>query len=238
MAEITLQAEPREITGKRVRHLRREGFIPAVLYGHSTKPVSLKITERALRETLRQAGGHKLITLHIGNKRKPHLTLVKEVQQDAISGAILHVDLQEVVMTETITTEVPLVFVGASPFAESGEGLLVRGLDSIEIECLPSKLISAIEVDLSALVEVDQVIHVADLKVDEEVKVLTDPEELVAQVLKKRMMVEEEEVEVEEEVPEVEVVARRPERVEEELEEEEEGEEEPEVEQDEEQDRT
>jgi large subunit ribosomal protein L25 len=206
MERIELHTKKREIIGKKVSQLRREGLIPAILYGHETEPIPLQVEERALHQVLREAGGHQLIALKIGRARKPRLTLAREIQRDAITHALLHVDFQEVVMTEKITTEVPLVFEGESPVVKKEGNILIHGIDRVEVECLPGDLISAIPVDLSQLTEVGQAIYVSDLQLDPTITILTDPEELVANVLFSEIRVEEEEV-VEEEVAEVEVIA-------------------------------
>jgi len=117
-------------------------------------------------------------------------------------------------MEEKVTTEVPLVFVGESPIVERGEGILFHGLESVEIECLPGDLIQSIEVDLTGLEEIDQALHVRDLKVGPNIEIVTDLEELIVKVLPP----EEEMVEEVVEVPEVEVVPK-PRKVREEIEE-------------------
>lgn len=205
MKEIELRAQKREIMGKQVKQLRRQGVVPAILYGHRTEPLPLQTEERSLRRILERVGSHHLITLRVGDDEEPRMTLAREVQLDPITNALLHVDFYEVVMTEKITTEVPLVFIGQSPVVERREGILVRGLDSVEVECLPSNLIESIEVNLEDLVEIDQAILVGNLTVDADVEILTDKEEVVAQILPLR---EVEEV-VEEVVPsEAEIVPR------------------------------
>jgi large subunit ribosomal protein L25 len=110
------------------------------------------------------------------------MALTRDVQWDVITGRLLHVDFYAVVMTEKITTEVPLVLVGRAPAAERAEVILLQNLDELEIECLPGDLIEAIEVDVSELKEVDQAIYVKDLRVPSTVDVLTDAEELVVKV--------------------------------------------------------
>jgi large subunit ribosomal protein L25 len=211
MEEVELRAQKREIIGKQVKQLRQQGFVPAILYGHKTEPFPLQIEERSLRRVLERVGSHHLITLRLGDDNEPRMTLAREVQLDPITQALLHVDFYEVVMTEKITTEVPLVFIGQPPVVERREGVLVRGLDSVEVECLPSNLIESIEVNLEDLVEIDQAILVGDLTVDPDLEILTDKEEVVAQILPLRV----EEV-VEEVVPtEVEIVSREREKVEE-----------------------
>lgn len=205
MKEIELRAQKREVMGKQVKQLRRQGVVPAILYGHGTEPLPLQTEERSLRRVLERVGSHHLITLRVGDDEEPRMTLAREVQLDPITNALLHVDFYEVVMTEKITTEVPLVFIGQSPVVERREGVLVRGLDSVEVECLPSNLIESIEVNLEDLAEIDQAMLVGDLTVDADVEILTDKEEVVAQILPLR---EVEEV-VEEVVPsEVEIIPR------------------------------
>jgi len=207
MEEIELRAQKREVIGKQVKQLRRQGVVPAILYGHRREPLPLQIEERSLRRVLERVGSHHLITLRVGDDNEPRTTLAREVQLDPITHALLHVDFYEVVMTEKITTEVPLVFIGHSPVMEKREGVLVRGLDSVEVECLPSNLIESIEVNLEDLVEMDQSILVGDLTVDADVEILTDKEEVVAQILPLRVEEVAEEV-IEEVVPsEVEIIS-------------------------------
>lgn len=215
MEEIELRTQKREIIGKQVKQLRQQGLVPAILYGHRTEPLPLQIEERSLRRVLERVGSHRLITLRVEDEKGPRMTLAREMQLDPITHALLHVDFYEVVMTEKITTEVPLVFIGQSPVTEKRGGVLVRGLDSVEVECLPSNLIESIEVNLEDLAEIDQAILVGDLTVDADVEILTDKEEVVVQILPLRAV---EEV-VEEVAPsEVEIISRERERVEEEKE--------------------
>jgi large subunit ribosomal protein L25 len=205
MEEIVLNAEPRQLTGKKVRHLRREGYVPGVLYGHFTDPMSLKIEQRALDHVLREAGTNRLVTLTLEGEAEPRRVLVRDLQRDVITHAALHVDLYEVIMTEKLTAEVPIVLLGTSPVVESGEGLLFEGLDTIEIECLPGDLPPSIEVDISGLAAIDDTILVRDLQLSDAIEILADPEDVVVKVLPPEPEEIEEEVVVEE-VPEVELV--------------------------------
>jgi large subunit ribosomal protein L25 len=209
MEQIELKTQKREVLGKKVQSLRREGLIPAVLYGHETDSISLQVEERELNRVLAQAGEHRLIALKIGRARKPQMALTRDVQWDVITGRPLHVDFYAVVMTEKITTAVPLVLVGEAPAADRAGVILLQGLDEVEIECLPGDLIEAIEVDVGELEEVDQAISIGDLRLPPTVDILTDPEEIVARVA----WAAAEEVEEEEEVvpvmpEEVEVIAK------------------------------
>ena len=214
MEQVELKTQKREVLGKKVKSLRREGLIPAVLYGHETASVPLQVEERELNRVLAQAGGHRLIALKVGRSRKRQMALAREVQWDVISGKPLHVDFYAVVMTEKITTAVPLVLVGEAPAAERVGAMVLQGLDEVEIECLPGDLIEAIEVDLSGLEEIDQAIFVKDLPVPPTVEILTDTEETVARVTWAAAEVVEEEEVVPVAPEEVEVIAKGKEEVE------------------------
>ena len=208
MEQIELRAEKRTIIGKRVKGLRREGIIPALLYGPKTEPVSIQCDERELQHVLARAGGTNLISLRIGDAGKPKMILVSEVQRDSITNELYHVDFYQVVMTEMVKAEVYIIFTGEPPAVQQKEFMLLQGTDSVEIECLPGDLIHSIEVDLSTLVEIDDAIYVKDLQVPENITILTDGNELVAKVQRLRVAEEEEEVEVEVAPEEVEVIAK------------------------------
>jgi large subunit ribosomal protein L25 len=201
--QVGLTAEKRTVIGKQVKQLRRQGWVPGVIYGHGFDPVPLRFEKRSLRHVLSKVGGSQLISINIEGNKQPEMALVRDVQRDPIRGSLLHVDFYRVRMTERLTTEVPLVIVGESPVAEAREGILLQGISSIEVECLPGDLVDAIEVDLTDLVEIDQALYVRDLAVPAGIDVLTDLDEMVARVVP----LEAEEVEEEEEViPEAEEV--------------------------------
>ncbi len=182
MEEIVLNAELRETTGKAVKNLRRSGYVPAVMYGHRTEPVNLQVQGRALQQALREAGGNRLMALQLAGQEAKHV-LAREVQRDALNHAMLHVDFYEVVMTEKLRTEVPIVLIGEATPVKKGEGLLFQGLDSIEIECLPADLPPHVEVSIAGLAAIDQAILVKDLQVSEAIKILTDLDEIVAKII-------------------------------------------------------
>ena len=213
MEQIELKTQKRTVLGKKVKSLRREGLVPAVLYGHETESLPLQVEERELDRVLAQAGEHRLIVLKIGRSRKSQMVLTRDVQWDVIARRPIHVDFYAVVMTEKITTEVPLVLVGEAPVMVQEGIMLLQSLDGVEIECLPGDLIEAIEVDLSGLEEIDQTIYVKDLRVPPAVEILTNAEEIVAKVgWAAAEEVEEEVVPVEPE--EVEVIAKGKEEIE------------------------
>ena len=196
MEALELKAEVRQITGKQVAQLRRQGYVPAVIYGNNLENDLIQIEAKALRKVLAQAGTHQLIALQVGDKR-PRMTLARELQIDSIKRSYLHVDFYAVNMKEKVTAQVPVVFEGVSPAVKDLDGILVHGMTEVEIECLPGDLIAAIEVNIESLVELDDMITVADLKVPSSITVLSDPESMVAKVEAPRI----EEEAVEEEAP-------------------------------------
>jgi large subunit ribosomal protein L25 len=180
MKEIELNASPRTVVGKQVKALRRSGLVPVIMYGQQIDPLRLQAGHKELMRVLRQAGGSRLIIVKTGTGTQ--MALAREVQREPISGQILHVDLLAVSMTERLRTEMPLTLEGKSPAVRRGEGILVTGVDSLDIECLPADLPDRIIVDLEVLNKVGDVIRVKDMKVSPAIKILTDPEEMVARV--------------------------------------------------------
>jgi large subunit ribosomal protein L25 len=219
--QVELSAEKRTMLGKQVKQLRRQGWTPGVMYGHGYESVPLKFEMRELQRLLSETGGSQLVGIKIKGQSQPETALVRDVQRDPIRQTILHVDFYRVQMTERLTTEIPLELIGESPVAERNEGILLQGISSIEVECLPGDLVDAIEVDLSDLVELDQALYVHDLAIPSGIDVLTDADEMIVRVtpLAEEEVFEEELEEIEmPEAVEVEVIteAQEPEAVEEE----------------------
>lgn len=203
MEQIELRVQKRTLVGKKTKRLRRSGLIPAILYGPRTEASPLQVNERDLRLALDRAGTNHLIVLTLDEADEPRMTLAREVQRDVVTHSLLHVDFYEVVMTEKITADIPVTLVGESPIVARNAGLLVRGIDSVQVQCLPSQLLGSIVVDISVLEELEQAVLVEDLEVDEFIEILTNPEEVLVKVLPLRL---EELVAEEVEAAEVEVI--------------------------------
>jgi len=200
MERTELDVLKREIKGKKVRFLRREGKTPANLYGHSVESIPLLVDTKQLAQTLAQAGKTDLIALKIEGAKTPRNVLVREVQRNVLSGELLHVDFYQVRMTEKIKADIPLVLIGEAPALKKKNVSLIHITDSVHIEALPDALPHNIEIDISNLEEVDQAIYVKDIQLDEKVTLLTDPEQMIAKVEEARREAVVEEAEVEEEV--------------------------------------
>jgi large subunit ribosomal protein L25 len=189
----TLAAEPREISGKRVAGLRREGRLPAVVFGRGLDSTSVSIDTHAFDLLRRKTGPNALVDLSIGGE-KSQPVLIHGVQVHPVTRRPLHVDLFLVRMTEELTVDVPLVPVGESTAVSTDGGTLLHGIESVKVKALPDHLPQSIEYSIESLVDFDATIHVRDLAIPSDVTLLTDPDEVVARVQAPRVEVEEEPV--------------------------------------------
>jgi len=225
MERPELKVKIRDKTGKGyARKLRKKGFIPAVLYGpHLKEGIPLEVEVSNLRSLLSALSeGERIITLELVNKEKDNKkeVIIKDAQQSWLKGRLLHLDFYEIKRGEKISTEVPLRLVGEAPGAKKG-GVVEQLVREIEIECLPENIPPHIDIDLKDL-NIGDSLRVKDLKLPPNIKVLTNPEEIVVSILSP---ISEEELEkLEEEkgvvIEEVEVVRKEKK---EEVEEKEEG---------------
>lgn len=187
-----LSAKPRTATGTRVMgRLRREGFVPGVLYGKAVKATPIVVSRHDLVKFLHaRAGEHGLATLRLeqdaaggsGGKAVERPVLIKAVQHDPVLGGILHVDFQTIVLTEQIRIKVPLVLNGEPVGVKQESGVLEHFLREIEVECLPAQIPKHIEHDISAL-KIGDAVHVRDLAVPPGARITSEPESVVASVL-------------------------------------------------------
>ncbi len=190
MSNVSLEARVRDDTGKQAaKRLRRDGWIPAILYGADTPNVALELRLKTLYDSLKHhAGEHLMVELDLEGHKKPVAALMREVQHHPVTGEIMHVDFHKVSLRRRISIEVPLAFVGVPAGVRNQGGILDHVLREVEIECLPTNLPERLEVDVSGL-GVGQSIHVGDL-VFEKGRILTDASLIVATVLAPRVTVE------------------------------------------------
>ena len=199
---VELKVSPREVLGKKVKALRREGVIPANVYGHALESVAIQISKDDLVHLLHSAGRNEIVYLRLdGEEARP--TFLRQIQRNPVTDAILHVDFYQISLKEKVRMEVRLVMVGTAPAEQTHGGTLLHSLNRIAVEGLPTEIPSVIEVDVSGLDEIDATIHVRELSVPDEITVLSDPEQVVAKVAPPQVEKEPEEEEVE--VPEGEV---------------------------------
>jgi len=206
--KVELNVSPRPVLGKKVKRLRREGIIPANVYGRALDSVAIQVARDDLVRVVRSAGRNEIIYLRLDGE-EPRPTFVRQIQRNPVTDAILHVDFYQISLAEKVRIEVPLSLVGTAPAEQAYGGTLLHSLDSITVEGLPTDIPSVIEVEVSSLEEIDAAIHVGELDVPDEVTVLTDPEVVVAKIAPPHVEkeVEEEEVVAAEEEAEEEAAA-------------------------------
>lgn len=193
MEKYVLEAKKRDVIGKKVKALRREGLLPAVIYGSGIDPMPITLNTKEVRQTLRVIGANTLVTLKIG--KKEYLALVRDMQREVIMRDLLHIDFQAVSLEESITSSVPVVMVGEATAVKEMNALLVSGLDALEVEAKAKDLPDTIQVDISQLSEIGDNVKVKDLTISGNVKILDDPEEIVIVVAAPTLMEIEPEVE-------------------------------------------
>ena len=203
MDKIELEVANREVLGKKVKHLRRQGITPVHLFGHGVQSLALQCDTDKVERVLDRAGRTGLINLKLDEEKKPRTVVIREFDRDWRKGQLLHVDFYQVKMAEAIKLEVPVVLVGEAPALKSKDNMLEHELDTLTIECLPAKIPAGIEVDISSLTEPEQAIRVKDIEIDKDIAVLNDPELVVVKISSRPVeKVEEEVVEVVEEAVE------------------------------------
>lgn len=173
----TLKAEKREITGKKVRNIRKQGKLPAVLYGAGEKGILLEISEKDFDKVFRQAGESTLLELEIGPDKKN--VLIHEVAFDPVEDRPLHVDFLQVRLDKPIRAKVQLTFEGEPLAVKNLGGILVKVAHELEAEALPRDLPHEIKVDISGLQNLGDRLMVKDLKLPRGVKVHAPPEEIL-----------------------------------------------------------
>jgi large subunit ribosomal protein L25 len=185
MEKVILKADVRDSSGKAsAKGLRKKDMIPAVVYKGGKDALKLQLASGELEEILHtKAGENVIVTLKIsGEKAKDKTVLIKEIQREPIRGLILHVDFNEISLTETLKVNVPLAAHGEAIGAKADGGTLEHVMWELQVECLPTNIPEKITVEVSSL-KIGDAVYVKDIKAPEGVKILTDGE-LIAMIVK------------------------------------------------------
>jgi large subunit ribosomal protein L25 len=185
-----VKLDPRTVTGKKVRQLRRQGVIPVHLYGADIQPSNLQVDGRMLNRLLPQVGTNIPISIELEDQDMENICFVREVQRHPVSDEVIHVDFLRVDVTRTVSAEVPLALTGASPAVSQMAGTLLQNIQSLSIEALPMDMPAEIPVDISVLVDFDTTLLVRDVEVPDNVSVLNDPDDTLVRVAPPRLEVE------------------------------------------------
>lgn len=177
MESVVIKATKRTVTGKQVKQLRRQGLLPAVVYGadFEATPISMDAHECSL--LLPKLTASSLITIDIEGTKVP--VLMRQTQKNYIRNEYTHIDFLALNLKNKITATVVLIQEGEAPAVKDFQAAIIQQLESIEVEALPTDLPESITVDISSLKEISDTVTVKDLTVDDKVTVLTDPDEII-----------------------------------------------------------
>jgi len=225
---LTLSSKIRKEVGKKVKSLRQQGILPAVLYGHKIKNLNLELDLKEFEKIYSKAGESSLITLviakgkdeaeaeasslslNVEEKKQKFLILIHDIQFDPLTEKPIHIDFYQPELKEEVEVTVPLIFEGEAPAVKNLGGTLIKEISEIEVKAKSQNLPHEIKVDIGSLKTFEDNIKISDLKVPEGVKILKGPEEIVVSISRPEKVEEELEKPVEEKVEEVEKVEKKP----------------------------
>lgn len=177
--ELTVQK--REIFGRGVKNLRKQGLIPAEFYAHGTKNISFNVPAKEFSKVFKEAGESTVLKLVFDNEKIN--VLIHDVDRNPLTDEVSHIDFYGVKMDEKIKIKVPILFIGEAPAVKEQGGVIIKAMHEIEVEALPADLPHHIEVNLSALSAIGNGIFVKDLNIDKTIKILIDSETVIATII-------------------------------------------------------
>ena len=177
-SEVHLDAVQREVIGKKVKNLRNEGQLPAVIYGAGIEPTSIVLNRLEATRTLRGVSASTLVRINLDDRQ--HTTIVRERQYDRIKREMIHIDFLAVSMDVLLKASVPLRLVGVAPAVEEYSAMIFAKTESLEVEALPSNMPEEIEVDISVLKTLGDNITIADLDLGADVNILDSLDTVIA----------------------------------------------------------
>ena len=186
--DLELILDAREAQGKANKRLRREGFVPGVVYGKGEDSTNVQVEAKTFETLYRAAGKTSVVKFRLPGSSRATSGFIKSVQRHPLSRQAIHVDYYLVNLNVEMEVDVPLVFVGEAPAVEATGGTLLHNVSSIHVKALPTDIPHEIAVDVSVLKSLDVAIHVSDLNLNRDlVTVMTDGETLVATVVPPRV---------------------------------------------------
>ena len=178
--EIIIKAQKRTVMGKKVNALRREGWLPGVVYGRHLQAFPIQMPAHETSLIMSKLTSSSLVTIDVDGEK--HTAIVRDRQRDVIYGRLTHVDFLALSLNEKLRTTVGLELVGEAPGLKLADVILNQGVFELELECLPQDLPSKIEVDVSKIASMDDLITVGSLNLGDKITVLTDPSEVIISV--------------------------------------------------------
>ncbi|KKQ36097.1 MAG: 50S ribosomal protein L25 [Candidatus Woesebacteria bacterium GW2011_GWA1_37_7] len=181
MAKLVLEAQERKETGRKVKRLRKQGILPANIYGNKVKSLAISVSLDDFKKIFKEAGETNVIELKVGKDTRP--VLIHNLQVDPVSDIPIHADLLQVDLKVKVTAKIPVVLVGESPAEKQGLGIVVQYIDEVEVEALPMDLPEKFELDATKLENIDGQYQVKDLVYEKsKITVSDDPENVIAKI--------------------------------------------------------
>ena len=190
MARKEIPVETRQVLGKKVAQLRRQGFLPGNVFGNGLESVAVQAQAETVEKTLRTLGANEVIDLKIDGETASRPVVLQKVQRHPLNSSLLHLDFYQVSLRQRMRADVPLVVVGESEGVKTFNGVLLMAIESVSVEALPLDIPSRIEVDVTPLENLEDSLHVKDLPPIPDVVILTDPDTVVVKVSTPRVAVE------------------------------------------------
>ncbi len=183
MPEIKLTAQKRTLVGKKVKKLRKEGLIPANIFGKKIKSQSLSLDKKEFEKVFEEVGETRIVNLEVEGEKEGRPVMIQNLQKNPVTEEILHADLRQVILTEKVTADIPVEMTGEAPAAEQKLGILIQNISEIEVEALPLDLPEKFVVDVSGLVNVGDEILVESIKIDKsKVELKIDANQVVVKI--------------------------------------------------------
>ncbi len=179
--KLLLTSSKRKIVGRKVKLIRKEGLVPANVFGKKIKSLAISVKSQDFRKIFSKAGATGIIYLDISEEKEPRPVLVSAIQKHPLKGTLLHIDFRQVDLTEKVKAEVPIRITGESSAIKDKNGVLVSVLSQVMVEALPADLPEFLEISIQGLTEIGQSLHVKDINVDKsKVKIEAEEDETVA----------------------------------------------------------
>lgn len=179
--KLVLASVKRTVVGRKVKSLRKQGLVPANVFGKKVKSLALSVKSMDFRKVFSKAGATGIVYLEIEGEKETRPVLISDIQKSPLKGTMLHIDFRQVDLTQKVKAEVPIKVVGESLAIKDKGGVLVTVLSKVMVEALPADLPEILEISIQGLTEIGQSVHVADIKIDKtKVKIEAAEDETVA----------------------------------------------------------
>ena len=180
MEKVVIKASKRDVTGKKVGQLRREGMMPGVVYGHHIEPIAIIMNAHDVTRAMIGLTPSSIVTIDIDGEE--HAALIRERQRDYIRNRFIHIDFQAVSRTEKIRARIETILEGTAPAVKNYNGIVLHEKEYIEVEALPEHLPERFTVDISKLEKIGDMIRISDMAISDDITVFDDVNDVIVSI--------------------------------------------------------